>query len=174
MEKYAVVFGSDMYIGTNGILTVEINGKLVEFFRIREIFRERSSGSYLTIDCDIKDKDNKREIKLAKSKPVVQTEGISVHYDHKMTHVKREDGSTVIKIEQLEKNDATLPQTGPVSQALNRETFDAIIRITGDFYAGTHHLKVNEKTLSVGGITTSGNLLVKTGGLLLSSTGFSM
>jgi hypothetical protein len=48
MEKYAIVFGSDMYIGTNEILTVEIQNRLIDFFRIRKIFRERSFGLCLT------------------------------------------------------------------------------------------------------------------------------
>jgi hypothetical protein len=174
MEKYAIVFGSDMYIGTNGILTVQIDGKLVEFFRIREIFRERSSGSYLTVDCDIKDKDNVREVKLAKSRPVVQSDIITVHYDHKETHVKRDDGSTVIRIDQIEKDDPTLPQTGPVHDALFKESFDAIIRITGEFYAGQHKLIVDNETLKVGGITIWGNLKIGTGGLHLTDMGFSM
>lgn len=174
MKKYAIVFGSDMYIGTNGILTVEVDGKQVEFFRIREIFRERSSGSYLTVDCDIKDKDNVREIKLAKSKPVVQSDTVIVHYDPKVTDVKRDDGSTVIRIEQIEKNNPTLPQRGPVSDALNKASFDAIIRITGDFYAGPFRLYVDNRALKVGGITSIGNLMIGTGGIHLTSMGFSM
>jgi hypothetical protein len=174
MEKYAIIFGSDMYIGTNGILTVEIKGKLVEFFRIREIFRVRSTGSYLTVDCDIKDKDNVREIKLSKSRPIVKPENIKVHYDHKVTHVTRDDESTVLKIEQIEKEDSTLPQSGPVSEALDKETFDAIIRITGDFYAGPYKLEVDNKTLKVGGIEIYGNLKIGGGGIMLSSRGFGM
>ena len=172
MEKYAIVFGSDMYIGTDGILTVEVDGKQSEFFRIREIFRVRSSGSYLTVDCDIKDKDNVREIKLAKSRPVVQSDKITVKYDHKVTDVKRDDGSTVIRIEQIEKEDPTLPQTGPVHDALNKESFDAIIRITGEFYAGPYRLKVDNENLHIGGNTIGGNLSIGTGGLLLTPSGF--
>jgi hypothetical protein len=48
------------------------------------------------------------------------------------------------------------------------------VRITGDFYTGPHHLKVDNKTLSVGPFTLGGNLSVRTGGLKLTSTGFSM
>ena len=174
MEKYAIVFGSDTYIGTNGILTVEVNGKMLEFFKVREIFRVRSTGSYLSIDCDIKDNENRREVKLAKSIPVVASDEISVHYDHKLTHVTRRDGSTVIKIEQIESEDPSLPRSGPVYKALQSESFDAIIRITGDFYAGQYHLKVTTETLQVGGLTLSGNLKVGTGGLILTPMGFAM
>ncbi len=163
-----------MYIGTNGILTVEIGGKMVEFFKIRKFFRVRSAGSYLAIDCDIKDNENKREIKLVKSKPVVTSENIKVHYDHKVTHVKRDDDTTVIKIEQIESNDPSLPQSGLVSDTLKRGSFDAILRITGDFYAGPFRLKVDEKALKVGGITSSGNLMIGTGGLRLTAMGFVM
>ena len=58
------MLGSDLFYGTNGVLTVQIDNKVVEFFRIREIYRVRSEGSFLAVDCDIKDKDNIREIKL--------------------------------------------------------------------------------------------------------------
>lgn len=174
MEKYAIVLGSDMYIGTNGILTVEIGGKMIEFFKVREIYRVRSAGSYLAIDCDIKDNENNREVKLDKSKPVVTSEKIKVHYDHKVTHVKRVDDTTVIKIEQIESSDPSLPQSGPVSDALKRESFDAIIRITGDFYAGPFRLKVDEKALKVGGVISTGNLMIRTGGLRLTAMEFTM
>ncbi len=60
----------NMFFGSNGVLNVEINSKVVEFFKIREIYKVRSEGSFLAVDCDIKDRDNIREIKLFKSKPV--------------------------------------------------------------------------------------------------------
>lgn len=173
MEKIAIVLGSNMFIGTNGILTVEIGGKMVEFFKIKETFRELSPGSYLTIDCDIKDKDNDREVKLFKSKPVVNPHKFDVVYNHRLTHVTREDGSTVIKIEQIDINDLTLPQAGPVYERLKKEKLDPIIRITGDFYAGPFKLVIDNKFLKVGGVTMSGNLSERTGGLKLSSMGFS-
>jgi hypothetical protein len=174
MEKFAIVFGSDMFIGTNGILTVEIDGKEKEFFKITEIFRVRSFGSYLTVECDIKDKDNIRLIKLDKSRPVVVGDKVNAEYNHKNTHIKREDGSTIIKIEQLETNDSTLPQSGPVHEALMKGQFEAIIRITGNFYAGSHLLNVDTNSLKVGGVTSGGNLSIGTGGLKLTSMGFSM
>jgi hypothetical protein len=174
MEKYAIIFGSNMFVGTNGILTVEINGELKEFFRIREIFSEPSKGSHLTVDCDIKDTDNTRQIKLHKSRPVVKDDKIIVEYNQKLTHIKREDNSTVIKIEQIENNDLTLPQEGPVFEFLRKEKLDVIIRITGNFYAGPFKLMVDNQYLRVGGITLGGNLSVRTGGLMLTSMGFSM
>ena len=82
--KYAIMLGSNMFIGTNGVFTVEINGKLKEFFKVREIFRERSEGSYLTVDCDIKDSENKREVKLFKSRPVVVDKKIQIESDKKI------------------------------------------------------------------------------------------
>lgn len=77
--KYVIMLGSNMFVGTNGIFTVEIDGKVKEFFRIREIFRERSEGSYLTVDCDIKDLDNEREIKLYKSRHVAGDDKIELN-----------------------------------------------------------------------------------------------
>lgn len=171
MEKVAIILGSNMFIG-DPVLIVEINGKMVDFFKVRERFRVLSTGSYLTVDCDIKDKDNKREVKLEKSKLVAGQETIKVIYDHKLTQVKREDGSTIIKIEHIESNDPTLPKEGPVAKKLKMETFDSIIRITGDFYAGSNKLYIDNDSLKVNTSTFRGNLKEGKGGLLLTSSGF--
>lgn len=171
--EFAIALGSNLFIGTNGILTVEIDGNLVDFFRVRELFRVRSDGSYLAIDCDVKDKENNREIKLAKSKPVVKLNNLKVVCDKKITQVTREDESTVIKIEQVESKDSTLPQDGPVHDMLWNGEFDSVIRITGEFYAGPYKLTIDNKSLKVGGVTLEGNLSVGTGGLRLTSMGLS-
>lgn len=173
MEKIAIVLGSNMFVGTNGILTVEIDKKEVNFFKIRKIFRIRSFGFYLTVDCDIKDKDNKREIKLAKSKPVANPDKKTVFCNRKLTEVTRVDGSTVVKIEEIKSDDSNLPQEGPVYDRLRREVISPIIRITGDFYAGPFKLVVDNESLKVGGVTMKGNLSENTAGLRLTSMGIS-
>jgi hypothetical protein len=171
MEKIAIFLGNNMFIGD--VLKVLIDGKIVDFFRVREIFRVLSSGSYLTIDCDIKDKDNKREIKLFKSKPVAKPETVKVVYDHKLTHVTREDGTTIIKIEQIESNDPTLPKEGIVSDKLKSEKFDSILRITGDFYAGPFKVFIDNNSLITNGVNIWNNVKESKGGLLLTPGGFS-
>lgn len=173
MEKIAIVLGSNLFIGTNGVLTVEIDGRMVNFFKIKKRFRIRSFGYYLTVDCDIKDKDNIREIKLAKSRPVVKPDKVKVVCTRKLTDVTREDGSTVVKIEEIISDDLTLPQEGPVHNRLLQEKLEPIIRITGDFYAGLYKLIIDTTSLKVGGVTISGNLSEGTGGLKLTHMGFS-
>lgn len=173
MEKIAVLLGSNLFIGTNGILTVEIDKRKVNFFKIRKIFRIRAFGFYLTVDCDIKDKDNKREIKLAKSRPVANPDKKLVFCTRKVTEVKRADGSTVVKIEEIKSDNPSLPQEGPVYERLKQEKIDPIIRITGDFYAGPYKLSIDNKSLQVNGATIEGNLSESTGGLKLTSQGLS-
>ncbi len=56
--SYAVMVGSYVFIGTNGILNVEISGKSKKNFCIREIHRVRYEGAYLAVGSDIKDADN--------------------------------------------------------------------------------------------------------------------
>ncbi len=172
--NYAVILGSDMYVGTNGILTVEIDGKPKEFLNVREIYRQRSEGSYLTLDCDIKDSSNNREVKLFKSRPVAKDDNIKIISENNSVTAERSDGSLIIKVEQLNPNDDSLPTSGPIPEFLKKNAIDAILRITGDFYAGPFHLIVDKKCLKVGGLTSSGNLLIGTGGLRLSQMGFSM
>lgn len=168
------MIGSNMFIGTNGILITEIDGKFKEFFKVREIFRIRSQGSYLAVDCDIKDIDEKREVKLFKSKPVVANKNVEVEGDKQYIKATRPDGSTIIKVEQIDTNDPSLPDSGPVKNALDRNPVDAILRITGDFYAGNFHLFADNSMLKIGGIMVIGNLKIGTGGMRLTSEGFEM
>lgn len=168
--KYAVMLGSDLYIGTTGILTVTVKGKRKEFFRIREIYRARSSGSYLAVDCDIKDADGIREVKLFKSKLVATESDIKVTHLDQSIEVYRDDGSIIIKVEQLDPIEVNLPPGSPGATIL--KSMGAILRITGDFYAGSHHLIITENQLQVGGLTMVGNVKVGGGGLSLSESGF--
>ncbi len=185
--NYLVMLGSDMFYGTNGIITVQVGNRLVEFLRIREIFKVRSTGSYLAVDCDIKDSDNIGEVKLVKSKPVVQSDDITSSFDIQETVVKRKDGSIIIKVEQLDLNNIPLPGYEPVKKALslfpndafgfimedlNSISIDAVIKITGDFYAGQYHLIIRDDNSTIDGYKTGGNLLIGTQGMELTNRGF--
>jgi len=172
--KYAIMIGSNMFIGTNGVLSVDSNGKSKEFFRVREINRARSEGSYLAVDCDIKDDENNREIKLFKNNPVVADENVSVSQDKKRMTAKRADGTLIIKVEQLEVTDESLPKTGPVRELLDKNPVDAILRITGNFHAGGHKLMADNSKLMIDTNTLMGNLSVGIGGLKLTAGGFAM
>lgn len=170
---YAVIHGSDMFIGTSGILSYEIDGRLKEFFKIREIDRNRSEGSYISVDVDIKDIDGNREVKLFKSKPVVASEDVKISYTKEQTTVRRPDGSIIIDIELLRNNDPSLPSAGPVRQALDSYKLDAIIRITGNYMAGKHKVQSTTEKTTIGYITMGGNLAIGTGGIVLRDMGFS-
>ena len=173
---YAVMIGSDLFIGTTGVLTVEIEGKMVEFFRIREIFRVRSEGSYLAVDVDIKDLDGVREIKLAKNNPVAG-DGFLITHNKTETRIQRANGSTVICIEQFAPDKKLIPNLERIEELIQQgkiPSIDAVIRITGDFYAGKHHLKINDKETVIGGLTLGGNISVGTAGIALTNMGFMM
>lgn len=185
--NYLVMLGSDMFYGTNGVLTVQIGNKIVEFFKVREIYNVRSDGSYLSIDCDIKDNDNVREVKLFKNKPVVKNEKIEAYYGLKETVVKREDESIIIKIEQIELKGISLSDFEPVKKILSGYPIhmkdillqklvsikiDAVIKITGDFYAGKHHLIIRDDYTMIDSNKLSGNLSIGTGGIILTNNGF--
>lgn len=171
---YGIILGSNLFIGTNGVLSYKEGNKIIPFFRIREIFRERSPGSYLAVDCDIIDNSGNREVKLAKSKPVVGSEHISVTCERGETTVIRNDGSLVIKIEQIDNEAANLPSQGPVAEFLEHNELDAIIRITGDFNAGSIPISVDTDRVLVGSITIGGNLSIGSGGITISKNGISL
>lgn len=167
--EFGIILGSNVFIRTTGVLSVD--GK--EFFRVREIDRARSEGSYIVIDCDIKDSTGERQVKLFKSRPVVQSEEVVVEYKPGFTQVAlRDSGSTIIRIEELQLSDPHLPQKEPA--ATNLKKVDGVLRITGDFFAGPHHVVVTPEETKIGGITVSGNVSIETKGIQLSRHGFAM
>ncbi|MGI4884300.1 MAG: hypothetical protein ACRYFR_05005 [Janthinobacterium lividum] len=143
---WAVMLGTNIFISAEGILSNEVDGKRKEFFRVREQYRARSEGSYLTVDVDIKDKEGKREVKLAKSRPVVQGEGIAATVDKKRTTVKREDGSIVFEVQQLETYEL------PYGQELKRlweGRADLVLKISGNFVANDCVINIGPKEVSI-------------------------
>lgn len=167
---YAILVGSDAFVGTSGILTYSDGTNSKEFFKVREINRARSEGSYIVIDCDIKDGNDEREVKLFKSRPVVESEAIKVDYRPGCTEVHRDNGELVIKIEEVNPQDPSLPPN--LSNYLGQ--VEGILRITGDFHVGPHRVVATTTHTQIGGITLSGNLSVGTGGMHLSPMGFGM
>lgn len=169
---YAVMLGSDLYIGTTGVLTVTDKDpstgqdKTKEFFHIHEIDRKRSLGSYPVVDCDIKDPIGDREVKLRKSRAVATSPDVEVLKPGKAIEVKRADGSLVIRVEELDRDTLGIDDSGPVADALDE--VDAILRITGNFQAGPYRVIADNSQLQVGGITFSGNVKIGGGGLHLS------
>jgi len=170
--NYAVVFGSDVFIGTTGVISFAQDGKTKEFFTIREIFRERSEGSYLAVDCDIKDEQGNREIKLAKSRPVANGRDNEVVTNKTFTEAKRTDGSIIIKIEQLDPNTYMIPWIDDKASSMLK-TVSAIIRITGKFTIGNHLVVADEEKTKIGGLTFSQNLSIGGKGIILSENGLS-
>jgi len=172
---YGIMLGSNLYIGTNGVLTVtdenSSTGKsqTKEFFRIREIDRKRSHGSYLVVDCDIKDPNGNREVKLFKSRPVAASPEIEVLNPEKAIEVRRRDGSLVIRVEELGREALNIRSSDPIASAI--EKIEAILRITGDFQAGTYRVRADKNQMQVGGIVFSGNVKIGGGGLHLSEKG---
>ena len=170
--KYAIMLGSNVLIGTTGILIVEEDNEKKEFFRVRKLRRERSSGEYIVIDCDIKDIDGKREVKIFKNKPVASTKRVYVDYTKKMTAIKRENGSTIIKIEKIEKDNDALPQDISIKQVLDQ--MDEILRITGSFYAGHRLVEMDADNFKIEGNIISGNILIGTGGIFISRSSIAL
>ena len=187
--NYIVFFGSDIICGTNGVLNVQIDNKIVNFFRIREIYRISSEGSHLAVDCDIKDGNNIREVKLFKSKPVVQNENIQVFLNQKTTIVTRDNGIEIIKIEQIELDNSSILDFEPfkkvlsghpsssvalIKQTMNEIKINAVIKITGDFYAGEYHLEIGDDYSLINGLKIGGNIKFKNCGITLTKNGFSI
>lgn len=174
---YSVMFGSDLFIGTTGILTVTDKDpstgedKTMEFFRIREIDRQRSSGSYLVIDCDIKDPDGDREIKLFKSRPVAGSPEVEVLNQGKAIEVQRANGCLIIKVEEVDSDTLISTASSSVVEAL--ANVKTVLRITGDFQAGPYRVRADNAKLQIGGMTISGNVHVG-GGIHLTPMGFMM
>jgi len=156
----AIMLGSNMYIGTDGLIKYVKGNKLVDFFKVRELYHSRDFNSYLAIDVDIKDNEGKREIKLSKNKPVASSlKNLEIESDKKYTKVSKEDGTLIICIEQIELNDKTLPTSGPVRMAIESGYIDSIVRITGNFSVNGVNINISNEELSTNnGSRLSGNL----------------
>ena len=150
MTSYAVLLGTDKLIGTNGVLSVEQDGKRLEFFRIREVFNPANAGSALAIDADIKDTDGTSEIKLAHNNPVVVGTGLRVQSTDTQLLVTREDGTVVFKAEQVEPDQSFRPAAGPLKDFFEQNPVGAVIRITGNFYAGSRLVKSDAQGVATG------------------------
>ncbi|HEX8532479.1 MAG TPA: hypothetical protein VF646_20730, partial [Cytophagales bacterium] len=141
MTSYAVLLGAHTIIGTNGVLSLEQDGKLLEFFRVREVWSPGRTGSVLTIDANIRDTDGTSEIKLAHNNPVVLGKGIRVESSETQIVVSREDGTLIFKAEQVAPDQSFRPVAGPLKDFFEQNPVGAVIHITGTFYAGSHLVK---------------------------------
>ena len=182
--SYLILLSSNAFIGSNGILSVQTNGKQKEFFRIREIFKERSPGSYLAVDVDVKDKEGKRQIKLAKNKPIIIDEGISISTEHSETHVTDGDNKTIIRIKQLEDPQSIINGRIDSMWGLRDEEKEKMkanikitdgIQITGVFYADNHKIELTDESMRIddGMIVLSDNTSIGAGGIVLKNDSFS-
>jgi hypothetical protein len=146
MTSYAVLLGSDKIVGTNGVLSVEQDGKMLEFFRVREVFSPDRPGSGLSIDADLKDTDGTSGIKLSNNNPVVMGMGLRAESTDTQVLVTREDGTVIFRAEQVEPDLSFRPAAGPLKDFFEQNPVGAVIRITGRFYAGSHLIKADART----------------------------
>jgi hypothetical protein len=155
-----IMLGSNMYIGTDGLLKYFNGSKYIDFFRVRELHNNRDFDSYLAVDVDIKDKEGKREIKLAKNRPVASSlENLKIESNKTCTKVFKEDGTLIICIEQITLADESLPKEGPVRMAIESGLIESIVRITGNFsVAGTVISMTTDELSSGNGGKLMGNL----------------
>jgi hypothetical protein len=138
MTSYAVLLGNDKIIGTNGVLAVEQDGKMLEFFRVRDVCSPARPGSGLAVDAHVKDTDGTSEIRLANNNPVVMGAGLRVQSSDTQLLVTRPDGTVVFRAEQVEPDPSFRPAAGPLQDFFEQNPVEAVIRITGAFYAGSH------------------------------------
>jgi hypothetical protein len=183
--NYGIILGSNLLIDTHGILKVFENGKQREFFRVRELHRIRSEGSYLVLDCDIRDSDGSREVKLFKSRPVASNPRIVVTNLRKGIKVCRDDGTTIIQVEEITAD--SLPETLArgiahwraearrlePSQTLIKQidAMEAFLEITGNFKAGSLPIQASKNELAIGGARLAGNIQKAGRGISLNSGG---
>jgi hypothetical protein len=183
--NYGIVLGSNLLIDTQGVLRVFENGKQREFFRIRGLHRIRSEGSYLVLDCDIRDSDGIREVKLFKSKPVASNPRIVVANLDKGVRVSRDDGTTIIQVEEITFD--SLPETltrgiahwrdeakrvEPLQAMIKQiDAIEVFLEITGSFKAGSFDIQASRNKLVIGGAQLVGNIQKAGRGISLNKGG---
>lgn len=173
--NFIVSIGSNLFIGTSGLITYQDEkGVNKEFFRVREIYRARSeNSSYLTIDCDIKDEEGRREVKLFKNHPVANDDEVKIERTNTSVRVTRNDVSLVIQVVQLEFETFIETATDFIKNNIPKElTIDAVLDITGTFFISGHTVKATESEIIIPGGTISGNISIGTGGMYIGPNGF--
>ncbi len=174
MTSYAVLLGAHTIIGTNGVLSLEQDGKLLEFFRVRDVCSPGRTGSVLAIDTNIKDTDGTSEIKLANNNPVVLGKGIRVKSSETQVLVSREDGTLIFKAEQVQPDQSFRPVAGPLKDFFEQNPVGAVIHITGEFYAGSHLVTPDARVTPTNARTETQNPSAAARGLRLTPFGFSL
>ncbi len=85
----------------------------------------------------------------------------------------REDGSLILKIEQPELDASFRPTAGPLQGFFAEHPIEAVIRITGELYVGTHLVQAAAGGVQTDAIPRGITPLTTTGGLRLTPFGFS-
>lgn len=146
---------------------------MLEFFRVRSLFRPQQTGSGLSFDLDVKDTDAERAVKLTDGNPVVMGIGVKVDRQPGHTLVTRADGSLIVKVEQLEPDASFRPVSGPLQAFFAQHPVEAVIRITGEFYAGKHRIRAVAGAAPAGGMLREAIPAAPSDGLRLTPFGFS-
>ncbi len=177
-----------MFYESNGVLSNITEKGKVNFFKIREIHKERSMGSYLAIDCDIKDLSSKRIIKLAKNNPVVACEGLDITCNKNVTEVKGQEEELIIKVEQLDLTSDELIEFPPLKKMIENHPFgnelqknlldkkiSAAIKITGHFYVDSAEIQIDDEQIIINKSSKLIDIFMSgANGIVLNSGGFSM
>lgn len=101
--------------------------------------------------------------------------GMGVKVDRQPSHtlVTRADGSLIVKVGLPEPDASFRPADGPLQAFFAQHPVEAVIRITGEFYAGTHRIRAASGAVPAGGVPREAVPAVASGGLRLTPFGFS-
>ncbi|HTI58320.1 hypothetical protein [Mucilaginibacter sp.] len=145
--KLAFLFGSNVFIIPNNIISYVDNDQTNIFLKIRSIFRKNTAQSALMIDADLKDTEG-RGLTIHDNE-IVSSFGYKVSKTPDRILAKGLKNDTVFDIQQLDSESATQLDRNILAE-LRAHSPDAVLRISGDFMMGKMHVAVNNDRLSIG------------------------
>ena len=140
--KYAFIFGTSAFIVPHGVINYADEDNTSEILRINSIWHDTDPSSFFSIDLDIRDSKGNGVI-ISANKAL--GDGVKVIEERKSVKVLGQDGSIIIKVQQLDDETAmSLEHNITAEFEVNMPL--AVIRIFGDFTThGLHIMAENEK-----------------------------
>jgi hypothetical protein len=143
--KYAFLLGTSAYIVPNGVISYADSENLKEIIKINSLWHDSEPASFLSIDLDIRDLNGNGVI-LSNNKALGN--GVQVIEERKSVKVLALDGSTIIKVQQLDEESAMSLEHNIVAE-LEVNSPIAVIRIFGDFMANNLHISAENEKLFI-------------------------
>jgi len=149
--KYAFIFGSNIFITTDRIISYSDKESKVQFLKIQSFYahRQNAEDHVLLIDLDINTTDDQK-IVLNNNQPVADTV-IEVKVEPKRVQLYRAGHvQPLLDVYQLTSAEYT-HLSSHIANEIEAQQPEVVITIKGDFKVNSHHIVIDSERLYVNG-----------------------